>query len=215
MARRVHGHAPRPRAPSCGRRAEASARARRRRRGEEGKRSDELAPIKPCARSRRRALALAACTPPPPPMAPPPPVVPHAGRAGTAACRAGTACRGPVEGPLAVIHLSNPSRGGSRGLTKRNALQALGDEDARFVLVVHGEALTWFRRAGAGAPRRGSGRAARNCCKARESGCARGRWRRITGQLDDLARRAPWRCPLGRLRSAAWCSGMDSAHFQP
>jgi intracellular sulfur oxidation DsrE/DsrF family protein len=28
-----------------------------------------------------------------------------------------------------------------------NALKALGDEPARFVLVVHGQALAWFRRA--------------------------------------------------------------------
>jgi hypothetical protein len=52
-------------------------------------------------------------------------------------------------GPLrAVFHLSDPSRSMmSRGLTNaQNALKALGDEPARFVLVVHGQALLWLRR---------------------------------------------------------------------
>ena len=48
----------------------------------------------------------------------------------------------------AVVHLSDPSRpANARGLQNvANGLKALGDEPARFVLVVHGQALGWFRR---------------------------------------------------------------------
>jgi intracellular sulfur oxidation DsrE/DsrF family protein len=68
---------------------------------------------------------------PPPP--PPPAAVPAA----------------EPSGPLrAVFHLSEPGRAPSaRGLTNAlNALKALGDEPARFVLVVHGPAVEWLRR---------------------------------------------------------------------
>lgn len=48
----------------------------------------------------------------------------------------------------AVFHMSEPSRAAvSRGLSNaQNALAALGDENARFVLVVHGQAMQWLRR---------------------------------------------------------------------
>lgn len=54
-----------------------------------------------------------------------------------------------ADGLRAVFHLSDPGRAPTqRGLENaRNALQALGDRPARFVLVVHGQALNWFRRA--------------------------------------------------------------------
>lgn len=79
-------------------------------------------------------LLLAACTPLAPQVAPPvaPPAAPPVAK----------------EVLRAVFHLSDPSRAVTlRGLTNaRNALRALGSEDARFVLVVHGQALAWLRR---------------------------------------------------------------------
>lgn len=77
------------------------------------------------------ACAPAAAPPPAPPVTPTPP---------------------PREAAppslRAVFHLADPSRAiVLRGLTNaRNALRALGSEDARFVLVVHGQALAWLRR---------------------------------------------------------------------
>jgi intracellular sulfur oxidation DsrE/DsrF family protein len=76
-------------------------------------------------------LLLAACAPPAPAGAPAPP---------------------PISAPAplrAVFHISDPSRAVAlRGLhNARNALRALGTADARFVLVVHGGALAWLRRA--------------------------------------------------------------------
>jgi intracellular sulfur oxidation DsrE/DsrF family protein len=74
------------------------------------------------------ALFLAACAPPPAPPLTPPAPAPQMLRA--------------------VFHFSDPSRAVTlRGLhNARNALRALGSEDARFVLVVHGQALAWLRR---------------------------------------------------------------------
>lgn len=49
----------------------------------------------------------------------------------------------------AVFHLSDPGRPtNARGLQNAlNAVKALGDAPIRFVLVVHGPALGWFRKA--------------------------------------------------------------------
>jgi intracellular sulfur oxidation DsrE/DsrF family protein len=79
---------------------------------------------------RALPLLLAACAPAIAPPPPPPPAPPA------------------KQGLRAVFHLSDPSRAVVlRGLTNaRNAIRALGSEDARFVLVVHGQALAWLRR---------------------------------------------------------------------
>jgi hypothetical protein len=72
-----------------------------------------------------------AATPPPPPRAATPA---HGGD--TAVVRA-------------VFHFSDPARPANlRGLENaKRALEALGSTPARFVLVVHGQALSWFRKA--------------------------------------------------------------------
>lgn len=76
--------------------------------------------------------------PPPTPMSPAPPLAPTH-----------TVPPSVAGGPLrAVFHLSDPSRSAvARGLVNaQNALRALDKEPARFVLVVHGQAMQWLRR---------------------------------------------------------------------
>lgn len=81
------------------------------------------------------APACAPAAPAPPPASPPPP-----------APAATTLPAGPLR---AVFHLSDPGRAANaRGLVNAlNAIHALGDERARFVIVVHGHAMDWLRRA--------------------------------------------------------------------
>lgn len=87
------------------------------------------------------AIAIAPACAPAPPAAPTLPAATPA----SAPAPAPPATTGPLR---AVFHLSDPSRAAvARGLTNaQNALKALGDEPAHFVLVVHGQAMQWLRR---------------------------------------------------------------------
>jgi intracellular sulfur oxidation DsrE/DsrF family protein len=83
-------------------------------------------------------VLVAGCAPPPAPAPPPPPAV------------AATAPEPPAW--RAVFHLSDPGRSANlRGLSNAingiKAILAQGDAPIQIVLVVHGPALGWFRRA--------------------------------------------------------------------
>jgi uncharacterized protein len=93
------------------------------------------------ARATLAALALlaGACAAPPPPLAPPPPPPPPPSAPSPVPWRA-------------VVHLSDPGRpANARGLANAmagiEALAAQGEGPLHVVLVVHGPALGWFRRA--------------------------------------------------------------------
>lgn len=102
----------------------------------------------------RRALVVlgifaAACAPPAPPSPPPHPSPIPVGVPATPPPHAAAPPAAPANGTLrAVFHFSDPARPATvRGLENaKRALAALGSTPARFVLVVHGQGLNWFRK---------------------------------------------------------------------
>ncbi|APR83009.1 Hypothetical protein A7982_08358 [Minicystis rosea] len=97
--------------------------------------------------------SLAACAsfapPAPPPHPSPIPVGAPATPPPATAAQAPAPPRGDASGAVrAVFHFSDPARPSNvRGLENaKRALAALGSTPARFVIVVHGQALNWFRK---------------------------------------------------------------------